>query len=416
MIAVVGAGVTGLCLSHALSARGVEHVVLEAADRPGGVIRSLTTHGLILEAGPQRMRLTPDLVNLIASLGIEDQVLQAEPGLPLFVYRDGRLRPVPFSFAELVRTDLLSPPAKLRALCEPFTSPARPDESVANFFRRRFGDEAYLHLLGPLFGGLYASDPADMLVRHALAPLLRELRAHRSIVLRLIRRGLSSTTVAAAASFRNGMQVLTDGLYHAVSERVRLNTPVRAVTARGEGYSLELDNENLHARQVVITCAAQAAAGLLQSVMRDAAALAGLHYNHFAMVFLQSDCNLRGMGYQTSLGERLETRGVTFNHALFGETRRAVNTVFVGGARNPDAVGRSDQQLGELAAAEFRMVTNCTGELLHVERVSVPAWDRSWSVLDGVRPPPGLHFCANWLSRIGIPGRLAAARRLAAQL
>ncbi|HJR53873.1 MAG TPA: FAD/NAD(P)-binding protein, partial [Gemmatimonadota bacterium] len=54
MIGIVGAGLTGLALAHELARRGVEHVVLEAADRPGGVIESARVDGRVLDFGPQR--------------------------------------------------------------------------------------------------------------------------------------------------------------------------------------------------------------------------------------------------------------------------------------------------------------------------------------------------------------------------
>ena len=47
---------------------------------------------------------------------------------------------------------------------EPFTRAPDPDETVARLFTRKLGRQAYERLIGPLYGGLYASDPADMIV------------------------------------------------------------------------------------------------------------------------------------------------------------------------------------------------------------------------------------------------------------
>ena len=61
----------------------------------------------------------------------------------------------------------------------------------------------------------------------------------------------------------------------------------------------------------------------------------------------------------------------------------------------------------------------CTGyhsRPLAVAREEMPAWDRSWAALDGLRLPPGLHVTANWESRPGIPGRMARARALVGEL
>src|SRR5690606_32411205 len=103
----VGAGITGLAIADSLRRRGIPHVVLEAADRVGGVIRSGLVDGSLLEWGPQRTRLTAPVRGLVESLGIADQVITAPAGLPLYVYSRGRLRAVPFSLAEFLRSDIV---------------------------------------------------------------------------------------------------------------------------------------------------------------------------------------------------------------------------------------------------------------------------------------------------------------------
>ncbi|HET7321132.1 MAG TPA: protoporphyrinogen oxidase, partial [Longimicrobiaceae bacterium] len=225
MIAIVGGGVTGLGLAHQLAARGVEHVVLEGEERPGGVMRSGRVDGHLLEWGPQRTRLTAAMGELVARLGIADEVITAPPGLPLYVYRAGRLRRVPFSAADFLRTDLFSPAAKVRVLLEPFTAGARPEESVGSFFERKVGRQAYENLLGPLYGGLYASDPADMVVGLSLGHALREFGIRRSLLRPLLKRR-GHLDPPPAVSFREGMQTLPLALHRANEENVRLATPV----------------------------------------------------------------------------------------------------------------------------------------------------------------------------------------------
>lgn len=415
MIAIVGAGVTGLALSHNLVRRGVGHVVLEADDEPGGVVRSRVVEGRVLELGPQRTRLTPGVRGLVEELGLGDELVLAEPGLPLFVYRDGRLRQVPFTPAQAARTDLLSCRAVLRGLLEPFTAGARDDETVAEFFTRKFGRETYEALLGPIYGGLYASDPADMLVRLSLRQTLEDVGLSGSLVRAFFRRGFGAREAAAACSFRDGMQTLPLALHAAVRDRVRLSTPVRALTSAGAGFRVETDDGAIDAGRVVLTVPAEAASRLLRAAAPDAAERLGrLRYNPMAIVHLHADCELRGMGYQVAFGEGLLTRGVTWNDSLFG--RAGVYTAFLGGAKRPDAIGLPDAELERVACDEFRRVTGCAARPVRVTRVGMPAWDRSWTALEGLDLPAGIRLCANYESRAGIAGRLQRARVLAAEL
>jgi len=416
MVVILGAGLTGLALARELAARGVDFLVLEAADEPGGVIRTVEAEGRLLELGPQRTRLTPQIAALIDALGLRDEVVTAPPGLPLWIYRDGRLRRAPFSLREAVGTDLLSWRAKARVLLEPLTGPEREGESVADFLVRKFGGEVYRSLLGPLYGGLYASDPSNMPMRHSLSAALRHLGVEGSLLVAMVRRGRGATEAAPACSFRGGLRALIDALHAAHRDRIRLGTAAHAVRAAGGGgYVVETTAGEVEADAVVVTIPADRAAAVLRPVAPDAAdRLSRLVYNPLAIVHLAAECDVRGLGYQVAFGERLATRGVTFNASLFG--RADVYTAFLGGALRPEVPEWPDDRLGEVAATEFEEVTGRPARPLRVSRVRMPAWDRSWSALEGLALPPGVHLAANYESRAGIPGRLARARALAERL
>lgn len=415
VVAIVGAGITGLVLAHELARRGVDFVVLESAGRVGGVIRSAVVDGHLLEWGPQRSRLIGPLAALVKELGLEDQVILAPTGLPLLVYAAGRLRTVPFSAGAWLTGDLLSAGGKVRALLEPFTAGPRDQESVAAYFTRKLGRQAYERLAGPLYGGLYASDPADMVMGLSLGHVLREFGVGRSLALALLKRG-GAISPPAACSFRDGLATLPRALHRRHAGRVRLETPVEHLRRAGDGYLLETPGGTIEARHLVVTTPAPVAARLLGAVAPEAAGrIATLNYNPLAVVHLHAEHGVpEGLGYQVAFGEPLRTRGVTFNHSLFGRT--GVYTAYLGGARHPGVVDLPDDQVGRLAVDEFAQVTGAAATVLSVARERMPAWDRSWAALAGLSLPPNLHLAANWQSRPGIPGRLAQARALADRL
>ena len=415
-VAIIGAGITGLTLAHYLRSADVPHVVFEASERVGGVIRSARVDGHLLEWGPQRTRLTQGIRELLEDLSIIDATITASPDLPLLVYRAGKLRQVPFSAGAFLTSDIIPHRAKLRLLLEPFTLGADPQESVASYFTRKLGRELYENMAGPLYGGLYASDPADMIVGLSLGNALREFNVKRSLVWPLIRRG-GSVSPPTALSFAEGMETLPRALFARNAENIRLSTPVSQLSrnALGNDWLLEFDGGSIRAERVVLTAPAGMAARLLLGEAPEAAAaLSGLHYNPLAIVHLNADTTLRGLGYQISFAEKFTTRGVTFNDSIFG--RKGVYTSYLGGSKAPGAVKWSDEKLGELAVREFRTVTGFESDVISVEREVMPAWDRSWAQLSGMRLPAGLTVAANWESRPGLPGRLAQAKRLAGML
>ncbi len=414
MIAVVGGGVTGLAVAWETVQRGADCIVLEATERPGGVIRSGEVEGRVVEWGPQRTRATPALTHLVHALALDGEVVTAPAGLDLFVHRDGALTRVPFSVASFLRSDVVSTAAKVRLLLEPLTAGADPTERVASYFRRKLGDEIYRTLVAPLYGGLYASDPADMEVGIALGPLLRELGVDRSLLLALARRG-GKVTPAAACSFREGMQTLTDALAVALGDRLRLSAPVESLE-RGRGawrLRLEDGGKVIEAEHVVVTAPAPVAGRLLERVApAEGARVRALRYNPLAIVQLDADTELHGLGFQVAFERPAGLlRGVTFNSSLFGRTN--LYTAFLGGALRPEVVDMPEDSLAESAVSEFRRTTGYEARPLAVGRAWMPAWDVSWRGMGNLSLPEGLHLAGGWWSRPGLPGRFAEARRVA---
>jgi oxygen-dependent protoporphyrinogen oxidase len=276
------------------------------------------------------------------------------------------------------------------------------------------GRELYENMLGPLYGGLYASDPAEMRMDLSLGHVLREFRIGRSLILPLLRGG-GRVSPPDACSFREGMQTLPNALLAADRANVRLSTPVRSIRRAGSGYVVETAGGEIEAEQVVLSVPAPAAASILRGIAPEAAArIARLVYNPLAVVHLRAETGIRGLGYQVSFAESLLTRGVTFNDSLFD--RKGVYTAYLGGAKAPDVVQRSDEELADTAIREFRQVTGAHAEPLSVARERMPAWDLSWEALQGMELPAGIHLAANWESRPGVPGRLAQAKALAGRL
>lgn len=414
-VGVVGAGITGLSLVHHLRERDVPVVAFEAEDRPGGVVRSERVDGHVVERGPHRIRLTDPVRELVAAVGVEDRLIEADDDLPLFVYRDGRLRPVPRSVGTFLRTDLLSWRGKLRVLGEPLTDPAGPDERLDDLFARKFGAEAYRYVVEPLLSGIYASDPAEMVARHAVPGLLRVEEREGTLLRPAFRRARSGGT-APPVSFEGGLGTLPEAVYDAHEERIHLDQPVERVESGDDGYDLVTAEGREPVDRVVVTTAAGAAAEVLDPVAPDAAErLRRLTYNPIAMVYLRSDADLAGFGYQVAAGEGLRTRGVTFVDSLFG--REGLYTAFLGGMSDPAVTDDPEDELADTARREFEAVTGASATVLGVNRLQAyPAHDTSWAALDGLELPDGIRLATNYTGRIGVPSRVREARRVAGEL
>jgi oxygen-dependent protoporphyrinogen oxidase len=389
-------------------------VTFEASAEAGGVMRSERVDGVVLERGPQRMRLTPAVEALIEAAEIRDELRTAEE-LPLFVYADGRLGEVPFDLETFLATDLLSWRGKLRLLAEPLTRAGRGDETVAHVFSRKFGEEAYRNVFGPLYGGIYGSDPTAMPARHALAGLL-EAESDLHSLLRAFLRRVGSGRQFLPVSFDDGLQRLPDALAERYDDRVRLGTPATDVVAADRGYHIETPDGAERVDHVVVTAPGPDAADLLDDVAAGAEGLADLTYNPLAMVFLRADVDREGLGYQVGYDEDLHTLGASWNAQMFDRDR--LYTAYLGGMHEPGIVERTDETLGNIAAREFETVTGAAASVLDVHRLEqgFPAYDGSWDALDQVSLPDGVTLATNYTARMGVPSRVREAAGLAESL
>jgi oxygen-dependent protoporphyrinogen oxidase len=416
-VGIVGAGITGLALTHFLAEQGIDSIAVDRASAAGGVIQTRRVDGHVLEAGPQRLRKTPGVAELAETAGVADEIIEAPDG-DLYVYADGRLGEAPLSARQFLRTDLLSWRGKLRLLAEPLTRPGYPQESVAEVFSRKFGRETYERFAGPLYGGLYGSDPAEMPAAFALEGLL-EREQETGSLLRALADRLGGGT-APPIAFTGGNQCLPEALAATYSDRIALDTAVtgierdRAGSSDG-GYLVRTGAGTQAVDAVVVTTPAGVAADLLAGVAPETARLADLRYNPLALVFLSADHDREGKGYQVGFGEDLHTLGVSWNANMFD--RDGVNTVFLGGMHEPELVDATDERLGAIARREFEQAVGYPAEVIDVARLrpGYPAWDDSWWELEDIDLPPGLVLATNYTGRMGIPSRVREARDLAAE-
>ena len=421
VIGIVGGGISGLATHHYCQQAGGSSVLWEADSEPGGAMRSRTFDGRVLDCGPQRMRLTPPLRTLIEDAGIADAVIEAAD-VPIYMHHAGSLREVPRSLRSAIATDLLSWRGKARLLAEPLIgAQPSPGESVLAYFRRTCGDEFATRIAGPLYAGLYASDPTAMPVEHSLARALERFGVHRSILLRMLRAGVRGAEPPPVVSFTEGMAALPVALAEQYPASTRLETPVRSITRETDGFAIETDRETTVVEQVVLTTPADVTAELIREIDRPSAeALAGLTYNPLVIVHILADTDLVGSGHHVTYPPETVTQGVTWNDSLFGDHpgRNGVYTCFLGGAARPDVTDWDDDELGKRAATEFELMTGHAAEPISVCTLSraMPAYDHTWDAFDRVSLPDGIHLCGNFVDRAGIPGRVMHAQRVASHI
>ena len=379
-IAIAGSGITGLTAAWHLREAGHEVRVFEASDRTGGVIRTVREDGYLAECGPNTLLETsPVIGELIASLGIQGRRWYSEPDAESrYILRGGRPVELASSPPGFFTSPLFSWKAKLRLIAEPFIrrAPADVEESLADFVRRRLGQEFLDYAINPFVAGVYAGDPEKLSVKEGFPKLHALEQKYGSMIRGQIlgarerkKRGTVSKQNAKKISFDLGLQVLTDTLAERLGDAVRLNTPVRGVKKSGAGFELRSDSGVETFDAVLLALPAYVLAGLeiggfsladLNEILYPPVAAVVLGYRREDVAH-----SLRGFGTLNPEVEGKNTLGTLFSSSLFpgrAPEGHVTLTSYAGGTRSPDLALRPEEEIIGLVREDLESIYGARGE------------------------------------------------------
>jgi protoporphyrinogen/coproporphyrinogen III oxidase len=427
-VVVIGSGISGLACALRLQQLGVPVTLLEATDRVGGLVGTVEKDGLLLEAGPQSFQGTDSILELIRQLGIEKEVLYANPRAPRYVLMRGKLHEIPMSPQALLTSSLLRPASRWKIATEPFRKSRAPseEESVADFVRRKFGHEILEYLVAPFVSGVYAGDPEKLSLRAAF-PTLEEWEREYGSVLRGAMKSRASKEKPSGppplCSFRRGVATLTQAIGERLGANVRAGVRVISVQRSGKAsthrYEIHVTSggreESISAQAIVLATPAYVAAHLIGAVSSPLAhTLSGIAYAPVAVATAvyydrQIGRSTQGFGFLVPRSEKLHILGTVWNSSLFpgrAHDGMTLMTSFVGGATAPEIVEKSEEEIAALVQYENSRVLQITGPPISssVWRYpkALPQYNMGHGhmvegIRDGERANPGLFFSGNYL-------------------
>jgi oxygen-dependent protoporphyrinogen oxidase len=445
-IAVVGGGMAGLMAALRLGEAGALPTVFEAAEAPGGMIRTVHRDGWTLEMGASFLMVTPPLRALLELAAPLPTAVASAPGSQRrFLVHDGRVVAVPESAAELVASPLLSIPGRMRFLKEPFVARGGndPEETMASFARRRFGEEAATRIFDPRASGTTGGDPEQLLARYTFPNEVEYERRAGSVLkggaraARTARREGGTPAGAAPWSCTEGLSALPRHLARVLGEQFRASCTVESIQVdEAAGVLVQCTGaEPEHFGGVVIAVPVPAlgrirfeapgsdALGHLLSMPHASIAVVALGYRRSDI-----EHRLDGHGLLAASSERRRILGIQFTSTQFpmvAPPGHVLLTVSLGGARQPNTVALNDAELLELAQREVAELLGAKAPPVMTELTRWPAAlplavaghaERIAAAAQLEASAPGIAFAGTWhdglMLRDVMQGGVAAANRL----
>jgi oxygen-dependent protoporphyrinogen oxidase len=482
-VVVVGGGIAGLTAALELAEGGAAVTLVEASGRFGGKIATSRVDGLIVEAGAESFLASkPAGLALVERLGIADRLVNSKADdRRTFVWSQGRLRELPEGLVlgsparawSLLRSGLLSPTGAARLVGDVVVprrrsdgngagGPAAGEETVAEFFTRRLGPEAYSRVVEPLLAGIHAGDATRLSLPATFPRFVEMERRHGGLVRATLagqvpklpkplrRKGsreLSGPNAATSArsgtigpvpagrtpfvSFRTGMGDLIEALearLRSLGVDLRTGTAVEAIRPVDGGYEVALaDGCALPAAAVILATPAFVTAPLVRPLCPSAAMLLEeIEHASTATVSLAyrtDDVGTvpAGYGFVVPRAEARQLLAGTWGSSKWPGRAPAGQVLvrgYVGGIGRESVLDADDEGLARLVQSELAALAGILGTPVHTEVHRYPSGMPQYTVghltrVTRIRAAlatcPGLAVTGAPYNGVGIPDCIADA-------
>lgn len=390
-ILIVGGGITGLAAAYSLQeeikANGLPYKIklVEASERVGGKIETVKRDGFSIERGADSFlaRKTP-AVNLIERLGLKDKLVRNSTGTSyilvgkkLHKIPPGSFMGIPIEARPFLFSSLLSLRGKLRAA----TDYVRPkgkkvdDQSLGEFFRRRFGDELVENLIEPLLSGIYSGDIDDMSLQATFPNFYHIEQKHGSLI-----RGLQKTMPKRPKqkgkqqgvffTLRDGFESLVTALETELQDVIQRNIAVDHVEKKDSHYHVLLSDGTVYRADALVVTSPHKTVKKIFSQHEVMETLDEIPMTSVANVALAYDKkalkkDIDGTGFVVSRNSKFRITACTWTHRKWPHTvpdDKVLLRGYVGGPHDKEAAFLSDDEITDIVLRDLKKVMKIAGE------------------------------------------------------
>ncbi len=366
---IIGAGISGLSSAYFLSKKNKDFLIFESSKYLGGTIKSKKIKNFICEIGPNTVLMNNDSVKkIIKENGLLNKVLYPDEkkNKNRYVLVNNNLTKIPTSFYEFLFSKILSLKSKISLLFESFASRHTKNVTVADFIKKRFGNEFHDNIIEPFLTGIYAGDTSKMSARHCLKLLWSLEQNYGSVTMGLFKEKFKKPS---SFNFPNGLGELITTLSVNLKEEIRLNTSVIKISKHGDLYKIKTnDNRTYTCKNVISTVPAFTLSKILFD-RKLSLELKNIDYSpidvfHFGLKKKNIRDKVNGFGLLTKKNDKKSFLGILFNSSIFNQLAPKgfeLFTVLVGGQRNRNLCKLEPKLLQEIILNELNQLINHSG-------------------------------------------------------
>jgi protoporphyrinogen/coproporphyrinogen III oxidase len=444
-VAIIGGGLTGLTLAYLLQRKGVDFILLEKDEKPGGVIRTLHREGFTYEIGPNTGIIAhPEVAELFEMLFPDCELELADPKAEnRWILKSEKWHALPAGFVAAVKTPLFSLKDKFGMLSEPFRIKGdNPMESIAGLVKRRLGQSYLDYAVDPFISGIYAGDPDSLITKYALPKLYALEQNYGSFIKGAVKKAREPRTERdrkasrKVFSAKGGLGKLIAALVKNIPEKhLVFSAKEINIAKNADGFTVNFKSRNddlveVQAEKVITTTGAYTLPHLFDFIdPQQLQAISELHYAKVVQVIIAfskwKGPVLNAFGGLVPTKENRKILGVLFPSSIFQNRAPeggAILSVFLGGIKKPEIYDLDDAKLLELVDAELNdllqtHLSETAFTEIHRYKHAIPQYDKtSPQRLDRIKEleqlHPGLILAGNIRDGIGIADRIKQATEI----
>ena len=433
--AIIGAGISGLSAAYFFQKRfpDVSIDIYDASERTGGIVRTESVSGCIVEGGPDSfLTMKKSARRLSELLGLGDELVGSNDRTrKTFIYHDQELKALPDGFfmmvptrlRPLITTDLFTWPGKLEALADLFSFAEESDCTVSDFVQRRFGVEVLQRIAEPMVSGIYGADVTRLSLQSAL-PQFWEMQKKGSIIRQLLKRRAEPSPDSIFTTLKNGMESLVKRLHEVVKADWKLGNFVSGVERSERGWVVQ---------DQVYDIVIFAVSNLPKIGMTSFSEVEGIWKTirrNSAIVFVAGfrGIHKEGFGWLVPESERKTILACTYSSNKFpGRSPDDLFLVraFIGGEEAATWIDRSDQEIENEVFEELKRIAgiDVSPEFLRIFRwrdampeYSVGHQSRMETLRNTLRLNQGLYMTGNIFSGVGLPDCIQHAENVVSSI